>query len=167
MNQLQERADYLGREPVLRPIRMPPQEISTLVGTIATIEWPRGHTVTRVKPNELMTLYAIDVGWLTFNVDFTITNNATDNVYGTYRASSNVNLTARYDDVQAPSVEGFYTLTAQPDHGAVGSSVFEVTAKAVDTSGKTDWKTIMIYAGVGVGVLAGVYLVVSLIGRKK
>jgi len=144
-----------------------PVEVGALaISTNATIEWPRGTTVTRVKPDVAMTLYATDCGLLSTNVTFTITDDA-GHVYGTWLADVNISFTARVDNVVTPHEEGMYQLEAHPNHGAVGYLPFEVNSSAVSPGEAWDAKKIFTYAAIGVGVLGLLYVGVNYMSRRK
>lgn len=146
--------------------------IGALVATNATIEWPRGFTVTRVEPDATVTLYATDCGTLSTFVTFTITNSA-GTVVGTYVADTDYWLgvlakhVARYDNALMPHTEGFYTLTVQPERGAIGTSQFEVNKDAQSGKPGPDYVKYITYGLLGLAAVTGVYLLVNYAQRRK
>jgi len=140
-----------------------------MASTNASVEWPRGTTVTRVKPDVQVTLYATDCGNNSTSCAFTILDSAGHVVFGPVEAPVALfTKTSRYDGVLTPHIQGIYTLKVQPNSGAIGYTTFEVNSGATSPGEGADMKKLMTYAAVGVGILAAVYLGGSyLMNRKK
>jgi len=139
-----------------------------VISTNATIEWPRGTTVTRVKPDVQVTLYATDTGSNSTSCTFTIFDSTGAVVFGPVEAPVGLFTgTSRYDGVLTPHTPGIYTLKVQPNHGAIGYATFEVNGSATSPGEGMDVKKLFTYAAIGVGVLGLLYVGVNYMQSRR